>query len=491
VTANPLAVAACAAVALGMVLRVFARADLPLWLDEAWTGAIIAQTSIAGVIDQALLDANAPLYFVLMHFWSVAFGLSNGVLRFPALAFGAVTPLLALIAVKAIGRDARLVWCGLMALWIPGLWYSQEARCYSLLLCLTMGCTIAYARLLAAPDRRRAAVWALLGAASILTHYHALILVGCQGLAYLAVHRTRAVRTWPAALVFLPALAWAGLHLPQVARFTDPQAAWFSRLGLGDIVPVIISFLLGNFAVAVGLVCIVLVALIVRTPDDHETGPVEATQSALDYAWVVVATAAFAASITLAMGMLSPTFTSRYLMPFVPGLLLGLSLGVCRLARRSRPAPLMLILVFAVAAVQWAAEGRGRTMKTYNFETASNALMNAGADRLAFLWDNPIAQLCDPGQLAAVGGFFFRRAGRPIPVESISVHRGEDPNARLLAAAAERHTAIMWLYDLEVSGTAARSYSPRIDKLDPAWRCRQFGKEEIGVVACLRAELPM
>jgi len=261
-SADPLVAAGWAAVVLGLALRLFARPDLPLWLDEAWTGAIVAQDSLGAVLRESLLDANAPLYFALMHGWSLLFGLSNGALRFPALVFGALAPLIALIPVKGMPRGVRYLWCALIALWIPGVWYSQEARCYTLLLLLAMACTVAYMRLLAQPDLRRATVWALLGALCILTHYHALVLVACQGLGYLALHRFQALRTWPAALIFAPALGWVVVHLPRLAQFADPQVAWFGRLGLADI-PGIVFFMLGDIPVAIGLICVALIWLAV------------------------------------------------------------------------------------------------------------------------------------------------------------------------------------------------------------------------------------
>ena len=36
--ADPFVIIACAAMALGIVLRLVARPNLPLWLDETWTG---------------------------------------------------------------------------------------------------------------------------------------------------------------------------------------------------------------------------------------------------------------------------------------------------------------------------------------------------------------------------------------------------------------------------------------------------------------------
>jgi hypothetical protein len=113
--------------------------------------------------------------------------------------------------------------------------------------------------------------------------------------------------------------------------------------------------------------------------------------------------------------------------------------------------------------------------------------MAAGVRRVAFFWDNPLNQIVDRGQLAALGGFFFHRAGAQVLVDPLPLVPGDDPNARLLAAAnAHSNTAILWLYDHEVRGTGAISHPPAIEARDPAWQCRQFGMGRIGVVACTR-----
>jgi hypothetical protein len=203
----------------------------------------------------------------------------------------------------------------------------------------------------------------------------------------------------------------------------------------------------------------------------------------------VVATAAAGAGLILAIAMLSTSFTSRYLVPFMPGLMLGMAVAAVRLGRRWAPIPLAVVFVFALSAVTWTTEGWKKDLKVYNFQIASQALMAAGVRDLVFLWDNPVAQIVDRNQLAAVGGFFFQREGRPVAVAPLSIRPGEDPNTRVLAAAGgRRQSGILWLYDLDVRGTAARSHPPRIEERDPTWVCRQFGRGRIGIVACHRPQ---
>jgi uncharacterized membrane protein len=486
--AGALALAVCAALLLGIVLRLTLPA-MPAWLDEAWTGAVIANDSFGETLRRALNDPNAPFYFVVVHGWSALFGLSNDALRFPSLLFGVLAPLLALIPIKGVPRQANYVWSICLTLWFPAIYYSQEARCYTLLLFLVTACTIAYVRLLQQPDTRRAATWAGLGALCVLTHYHAFILLGLQGLAYLAAHRVRALRTWPAAILFAPALAWSAVHLPHVAKFADPKFAWYAQLTITDI-PAVILFVLGGFHALVGLIGIAMLALVLgaarpesaaETPQD---GPLPRAVG------VAVATAAIGAAIVVVAALFSTSFTTRYLIVFMPGLMLGFAVAVARLGRRSAAIPVALAVVLAVAAVIRAGELRGGgPLKTYNFQAASDALMAAGVRNLVFFWDNPSNPLFAPDQRAALGGFFFKRADYAAAVKSIDVPPGQDPHPQLLAAAnAHPGSAILWLYDLGVRGTAAIAYPPALDRHDTAWQCRQFGRADmgIGVLACVR-----
>jgi hypothetical protein len=76
--------------------------------------------------------------------------------------------------------------------------------------------------------------------------------------------RGRALRTWPAALLFLPAFAWLSVHLPHMAEYADPRFAWFDQLGLGDI-PALMVYTFGGPLIALGLIAVAMIALVLRT----------------------------------------------------------------------------------------------------------------------------------------------------------------------------------------------------------------------------------
>lgn len=241
---------------------------------------------------------------------------------------------------------------------------AQEARCYALLLGLCTLGTVLHARLIASPSLARAASWAGVGALAVLTHYHAVVLFGCQGLAYLVRHRGRAIATWPAAALYLPAFGWMGHHAPQLAAFA--QSNWYTALAPTELPLVLLRFL-GPGA---------LLLLAASMGSRSAFAPVAERRAAV-LPWVIGASAIGAVAV-LAMGMFRPSFTPRYLTPFVPGLLLGLAAWAAAIGRARPWAPHAIVglsLAWALLCVGSAEENR----RPLNFEAAADDLMARGS----------------------------------------------------------------------------------------------------------------
>ncbi|HTK36675.1 MAG TPA: glycosyltransferase family 39 protein [Caulobacteraceae bacterium] len=476
------AVLAALAIAASSLLRLVIAGRQPLWLDETWTGAIAAQTSLGAFWRQVYLDVNAPFYYLVMHLWQGLFGLSDVSLRLPSALFGAAAPLaIAFAETPGLERAARLTWAALLALWIPGLWLSGDARCYTLLILLCTLQTLAFARLLGRPDLRGAVLWCGVSALAVLTHYHAVIPTALEGLAYLALARGKAVRTWPAALLFLPAAAWMAFHAPRIAAFADPAIAWYRLLRI-DRLGRVAAYPIGTPDLALTLLAIGAVALVLGyalrnrrpAPPRRPTLPL----------WIAFGLALLGAAIVVGLGFLRPSFTDRYLVPFVPALLLGVALATQALSRRLALTYAVVVAAAAGFVVPWAWTEMRSGWRYYNWEQASQDLMRGRPERLVFVWDHPASRILEPDQLEAVGGFFFRRAGQPVAVRSVTLAADVDPNPILAAAAKGPRTAIIWAYDRGVLGAAARRFVPRLSELDPTLVCRNYARGSVGVLAC-------
>ena len=457
------------AMLLALALRVGPAMTKPLWLDETWTGMMGAQTSLPGLVRQIRDDANAPAYYSLVFLWAKLAGVSNVALRAPNVVLGLAAVAVALLQRRTLGLRTAAVWGLLLAFWWPALDLNYNARCYTLLVLAATLTTVAHVRLLSRPTVGRAFAWVAAGALAFLTHYYSALLLLAEGLVLLVVHRQRALKLWPAALAFLPALAWALYHLPRLEAFAQPGVAWYPPLKPADLFDAVLFIGGGPLAI---LSTLVLGALVMAAPPGAGARRPKLTSAG----WSAMASV-LAMGLCLVAAAVRPTYTLRYLTPFAPGVLLGLALLNVR-AARSDLLLVVLPLAFGLTSLRMT-----HAETPFGFEDANAYLERASPRRLEFFWDHPATAVEAPDQLRKVGGFFFARDGHPLPVDPIIPSRGSDPNT-LMASRGGRGSALLWFYDLHLRGVAASIHPPTALERDPRWRCRNFGDAVQGVIAC-------
>ena len=137
----------------------------------------------------------------------------------------------------------RLAWAALLALWIPGVGFAQDARCYALVLLLATIQTLLFARLMQRPSLVAAALWVVVADLTIAAHYDAAWLALAQGLVFLGVKRREAVSVWPAALLVAPIIAVVAWQGPEMARYMRPDVAWYGVPPISALPGVIVYFL--------------------------------------------------------------------------------------------------------------------------------------------------------------------------------------------------------------------------------------------------------
>jgi uncharacterized membrane protein len=481
-TIGVLSALAWAALILATPLH-FLHLGQTLWLDEVWTGAFAAQNTIGGLFHLILSDVNAPLYYVLEHYSAMVFGLSNVGLRLPGAILAAAAPFTVLVLRTPLAKETNLFWAAALALWIPGLYYAQDARCYALLFFLGTISTALFAQLIIRTERNSACAWAAVSLLLGLTHYDALLLVIAQGFILVAWHRGRAIALWAAALIFAPLPFWMALHMSTVLRYLAPQNSWYWLLSPVDV-PRLINFLVNSIWVMLFAALLGLLPLWRRKVTTWPSASSKPAGRKLDPLWLVFGASLLPALAIIILGFIRPSFSDRYLMPFGPGILLGLAL----LAQRAKPywklAPVLLLLIFAAATGFWAVEQASASGKVYSFERASQSLIDAHVRKIVFFWDNPTSHAMDPQELASVASFFFDRAHAPVTIIPITLSGHEDPNQRLITEAKTADTAVLWLYDTNLPGTKARVHPFTIPAYEPAWHCQNFGDARFGVIAC-------
>jgi len=470
----------CVAALLGITGRVTYGWRAPFWFDETFSGVVASQPNFRALIDWCLTELTGPAFYVPLWFWEKLAGSSDAALRAPSLIFSLAAPLL--IYWKGHpDRDIRLFWAIAALLWLPAMTVATDARPYSQLFFLAAAQAIAFLRLMRTPARSRALAWTTITAIMILTNYNALMISGVQGLIYLAFHRRAALATWPAALPFLVVAAWMAVHIPFLLSFDASRGTAYYSLPLSQVT-LLPAWL---FGIAIPGTIILGTILISQASALRSAGRLAMPTLTPERLLAISGVIAFA--MIFASAFLRPAVAPRYAIPCMPAVLFAVALWE-RSQRQRDPKLLVIVLamLFLIAAglirlalTEPDPDGRHR----FNLEEPSAWLSESNPRRLLYLWDSPTGAISGRDHLAQVGGFFFKRAGREIPVTMISVPQDVDPNRAVLAAAdAEAGTAILWM----ANDALAVDRKPHIGALDARWKCRDFGGGQVTNTACYR-----
>lgn len=175
---------------LAAALRLTGLSDQSIWFDEAATAGQVSG-SLLEVITRTAGDNYPPLYNLIAWPFSQPFGGADWSLRLPAALLGIVNvPVLYLLVSRVGGRSAGLVAALLLTLSSFHLWYSHEARMYSLLALAATSHALAVLCWLERQSRRRNWALVLSGAALLLSHpYGALVWFSIAAGALLATPR--------------------------------------------------------------------------------------------------------------------------------------------------------------------------------------------------------------------------------------------------------------------------------------------------------------
>lgn len=470
-TPRSLQLALAAALVVGVAGRLSYGYGAPFWFDETFSGVIASQPSFAKLLDWCLNELTGPAYYMPLWAWAKLAGPSDLALRLPSVVLALAAPLL--ILWKGAGdREVRTYWAILCLLWAPAFAASWDARGYAQLFFLGAAQAMLLLRLIERPSPGRAAAWAAGSAAMLLTHYWSAIGCAVQGAAFLAVRRREALRSWSAALLFLPVAAWAWFHLPVVLSVTGGAGG-----GGPDVRAVLAELpesLFGIPAVGVVVAGTILLSLVrYRSVSGLLAERVLAGCGLASVAGVV------------ALACVKTGFAPRYLTPAIPSFLFAVAVWLRWVAARD--------IRFAVAVLAtMGASGAGviavdilhperDARHMFELERPSAWLAERQPQRLVFFWDGAVAERSSAAHLAEVGGFFFNRAGRTLPVEIVRVGAGEDPN-RVVTARAWGDGAILWVANEPLPASRA----PHPERYDPHLECRDFGGGQVTLTACRR-----
>ncbi len=163
-----------------------------LWYDEIETLVEHVRLPLGQLLTTYESKNQHPLFSLLAHLSRAVFGDSAWALRLPAAVFGA----LGVVAVYLLGRQVAskaeaFTAAGLLAVSSHHIWFSQNARGYTMLLFWATVATLAFLRLLRDPvaGRGTVALYAAAGALALYTHMTAGFLLAAHALVWLVAGR--------------------------------------------------------------------------------------------------------------------------------------------------------------------------------------------------------------------------------------------------------------------------------------------------------------
>ena len=229
-------------VLVGAILRFATLGVQSVWTDEALTATYLGGSVKHLLVTLPTGDANPPLFYLLEWVFVRMFGQGDAGLRVLSAVAGTLTlPVLYAIGASIGARRAGLIAAALGAVQPMLWWYSQEARVYALFVFLSALALLAL--VVAVRDRSTwaLALWTLVSALMLTTHYFSLFLLAPQAVWLLAAWGG-ARREVLLALVGLAVVAVA-LSVTFALELGQPG---FAHLPLGPRVRVLVPQLIAS-----------------------------------------------------------------------------------------------------------------------------------------------------------------------------------------------------------------------------------------------------
>lgn len=325
---------------LALAPRLFLLGNPSMWGDESYSIALSA-----GSLDQILAtthDVHPPLYYLLLHYW-LALGRSELLVRLPSALLGAVSVLVLYALARAwLSERSALLAAVLLAVSPLHVWYSQEARMYSLLTFFGVVSALSLSLILRRGQRLWWLVYVVSALAGLYTHYAMFaVLLGENIL--LAVwwlthgRRVSLLVPWACsvAALYLGFLPWLAVFrenvqgIPNIHGVLRLESLWQNDLPLFIIAAAAGALILGGAAW--------LWLRTVRSAGARISGILGAAALGLYPVLTVISAVPWATSV------------KRQIVAFLPFLLLLVATSVPRHARK--PAIYVLVILTSVSLI--------------------------------------------------------------------------------------------------------------------------------------------
>lgn len=248
--------------ALAAFLRFSNLAKRDFWYDEAFTG-IAVRSGWNEMFKELINDIHPPFYYILTKLFGGFFDYNVFGLRLFSVIFGLLAVWLVYLVAKEIFDKETGLWSALIAAVAPiAIQYSQEARMYSLLVCLFLIAALFFLKGLKTGSKKYFLIWGVFLGLAALTHYMAIIIspifLIILALKFFNSPENQA-RGWSAlggkivkgtlygcSAAFLVFLPWLNNFIFQLSNLKEKELTWVTPAKISDIFLNIQMFLFGT-----------------------------------------------------------------------------------------------------------------------------------------------------------------------------------------------------------------------------------------------------
>lgn len=203
---------------LGLILRLISL-NQSLWLDEAINALAVKNYSLLDLVTQyARADFHPPGWFIILWLWTKLAGYSEIAVRIPSVLFGLLTIWLTyLIGKKLVSKNLGILAAALIAINPLHIYYSQEARMYSLATLAVLVNILLFIKL--TKRGKVSTLFLILSNVLVLaSDYIAYFIFPAQLIFLIVLQKKEIIKTWVIALICALALGiwWLPVFLNQL-----------------------------------------------------------------------------------------------------------------------------------------------------------------------------------------------------------------------------------------------------------------------------------
>ncbi len=419
------------ALVFGLTLRLISL-NQSLWIDEA-TSALTTKMSLANFFGNFMPgDFHPPLYYLTLHTWGAVFGTSEIALRSLSVVFAIGT----IYLVYLVGKRAGLIAALLMATSGLHIYYSQEARMYSMSTFLVSLAIYFFTKIL--HEKSRVGDWVLfsviLGLIGLTDYLPLLILPVFWIFGFLV---KKDVYWWKRFImshivIALGAVVWMPLFIKQLTsgiNVANGSPAWVSVLGtfsIKDIVLIPVKFMIGRISFDNNIFYAFVVGILVATFGFIFLRSIKLIKSiknlSLIWLWLIVPIA-----LALVISIKLPVLNYFRFLFVLPAMYILIAFGVNALNKKWK-----WLFIFVIIIINLATSFVYLTNQKFQredwrsfvkFVNDQPVLFPADSQKEAFLFYNQKANIIDIKNIQNHKEFWLMRYAQPIsdPSDSIRI----------------------------------------------------------------------